>query len=244
MKRLSFIAFFLVLLLVVGGYLSGRGRHRLERPPTFTSSASAESYEYDDAAPTHSSDWVWPAINGFLTDVPTGARILDLGSGSGALLNSFQHRGWDRVGIDISTSGVEAARRAYPDVRFIVADATEDLRPLLGENTFDVVVSTETLEHVHLPRAFLANAHAVLKPGGRIVLSVPYNGYLKHLAVAVLGRGDAYFDPLWDWGHIKFYSTDTLAQLLWNAGFTDVEWEGTGRVPYFWKSMVMSARKP
>src|SRR5690606_21686368 len=122
-----------------------------------------------------------PVVESFLTDVPTAARVLDLGTGTGALLASFEERGWERVGVDISASGIDLARAAHPDITFVLADATEDLSGLLPLGTFDVVVSTETLEHVALPRRFLQNAFAALKPGGRLVISTPYNGYLKHL---------------------------------------------------------------
>ena len=66
---------------------------------------------------------------------------------------------------------------------------------------------------------------------------------MKQLGVALLGRADAYYDPLWDWGHIKFYSVDTMSTLLWEAGFDDLEYQGAGRVPYLWKSMVFVAHK-
>ena len=179
----------------------------------------------------------------YLADVPAGARVLDLGCGTGELLASMHDRQWIRTGIDMSTPGIAEGRRTHPDITFIEADATGDLTSHITPGSFDVVVSTETLEHVTLPRLFLKNAYDALKPGGRLVLSVPYNGYVKQLGVALLGRADAYYDPLWDWGHIKFYSVDTMSTLLWEAGFDDLEYQGAGRVPYLWKSMVFVAHK-
>lgn len=234
-----------VLVVIAGLWLTGRGRHALSPPTTVGTAADvAAEYAYSDAAPSHSSRYVWPVITSHLTDVPAGARVLDLGSGSGALLASLSGRGWERVGVDISASGVKAAREAFPDITFIEADATGDLSAQVGASSFDVVISTETLEHVVLPRLFVRNAYLVLKPGGRLILSVPYHGYLKNLAIALRGSADQHYDPLWDWGHIKFFSIHTLSTLLWEAGFVDLQFEGAGRFPYLWNSMVFVARKP
>jgi len=246
-RRVLFLSGVVLAGAVALVFLTGHGRHTLT-PPTRTmppvAPVGVPTYSYDAAKASHSSAYVWPVIDSFLTDVPEGARVLDLGSGTGELLASFTNRGWERVGLDISASGVNLARTAHPEVTFVLADATGDLGSVLELGSFDVVVSSETLEHVTLPRLFVANAYRALKPGGRLVISTPYNGYLKHLAIALLGRSDAYLDPFWDWGHIKFFSVKTMSTLLWDAGFVDLEYEGAGRIPYFWKSMVFVAHKP
>jgi SAM-dependent methyltransferase len=227
-------------------FLMGRGSHPLERPPAAPQQAapSTSSYVYGAATMPHTAGYVRPVVMSYLEDVPVGASVLDLGCGTGELLASMADRQWQRTGVDMSTQGIQLARQAHPDITFVEADATGDLKSLIGEGTFDIVVSTETLEHVTLPRLFVKNAYEALKPGGRLVLSVPYNGYLKHLVIATLGRTGGYFDPLWDWGHIKFYTVDSMATLLWEAGFDRLEYQGAGRVPYLWKSMVFVAHKP
>jgi hypothetical protein len=76
------------------------------------------------------------------------------------------------------------------------------------------------------------------------VVSTPYHGYLKNLAVSLAGKWDTHADPLWDCGHIKLWSRKTLARLLTEAGFVDLRFRGAGRVPYMWMSMIMSADRP
>ncbi len=88
------------------------------------------------------------------------------------------------------------------------------------------------------------NAFALLKPGGIFLVSTPYHGYLKNVAVAIAGKSDWHHTALWDGGHIKFWSPRTLAILLNEGGFRDIKWRGAVPVPYLWKSMVMRATRP
>lgn len=93
-------------------------------------------------------------------------------------------------------------------------------------------------------RSLVANAFQVLRPGGELIVTTPYHGYLKNLALALRGNFDKHFTTLWDGGHIKFWSRHTLAVLLSEAGFTDIKFYGVGRLPFLWKSMVMTAKRP
>ncbi len=107
---------------------------------------------------------------------------------------------------------------------------------------FDVVISTEVVEHCYAPRLWAAAAYASLKPGGLFLCSTPYHGYLKNCALALTGKLDAHFTALWEGGHIKFWSRRSLAQLLSEAGFVELRFAGAGRLPWTWKSMLMAGR--
>jgi 2-polyprenyl-6-hydroxyphenyl methylase/3-demethylubiquinone-9 3-methyltransferase len=146
--------------------------------------------------------------------------------------------------VDLSESGIDAARFAYRNIQFLMGDVTADLAILLNGQQFDAVVSAEVIEHVYSPRALVANAFRLLKPGGRFIVTTPYHGYWKNIALAVTGNMDAHFTALWDGGHIKFWSRRTLSLVLEEAGFDDIGFVGAGRVPYFWKSMVLTAVRP
>jgi len=131
-----------------------------------------------------------------------------------------------------------------PDVEFFLADAsapTSEVEARVGQA--DAIISTEVIEHLYDPRSFLRNAYGLLKPGGRLVLSTPYHGYLKNLLLAVTGKMDRHFGALWDHGHIKFWSRKTLTIALEEAGFKDIRFAGSGRIPYIWKSMVFCATR-
>jgi len=62
--------------------------------------------------------------------------------------------------------------------------------------------------------------------------------------VSVPNKGARHFAPLWDGGRVQFGSRVTLCELLSEAGFGGFGFEGAGRLPLLWKSMVISARKP
>ena len=169
-------------------------------------------------------------------------RVLDLGCGNGALCGSLAEAGFNVTGYDPSEEGIEFARRTYPQCQFSLFGVYDDPATLSGAH-FDVVVSTEVVEHLFLPRALPRFAAQVLQPGGHLVLSTPYHGYIKNFALALSGKFDSHFTALWDGGHIKFWSRATLTKLLEEEGFLVTGFIGAGRIPYLWKSMILVAQK-
>jgi 2-polyprenyl-6-hydroxyphenyl methylase/3-demethylubiquinone-9 3-methyltransferase len=83
----------------------------------------------------------------------------------------------------------------------------------------------------------------LLLPGGTAVISTPYHGYWENLALAITGKMDEHFAALWDYGHIKFWSTKTLQILLREGWFNDLSFVRVGRVPLFGKSMIAMVKK-
>jgi 2-polyprenyl-6-hydroxyphenyl methylase/3-demethylubiquinone-9 3-methyltransferase len=173
--------------------------------------------------------------------VAIGARILDLGCGNGAFAGVLAERRYRVEGVDPSEQGIAIARQAHPGIEFHQHMAEPGLVDRLGR--FRAVVSLEVVEHVYAPREFAACIHAVLEEGGVAIISTPYHGYLKNLVLALAGRFDAHVSPLWDHGHIKFWSMRTLAALLREAGFVDLAFKRVGRIPPLAKSMIVVARR-
>ncbi len=201
-------------------------------------------YFYSNAAANPSHSYLGPAMSKLLRDVGDHAAILDLGCGNGALTSLAASRQRRVVGVDLSVTGIAAARRYYPNIQFLQADVCADCLPdQLSSGNFDVVMSFEVIEHVYAPRQLLKNCLRALKPGGWLIVSTPYHGYLKNLSLAVAGKLDNHFTALWDGGHIKFWSRRTLSLLLQEVGFKVVQFEGSGRWPLLWKSMLLKAQK-
>jgi 2-polyprenyl-6-hydroxyphenyl methylase/3-demethylubiquinone-9 3-methyltransferase len=202
-----------------------------------------EQYCYQTAAPLCTHGYLLPQIMSFCPALTPALRVLDVGCGNGAMAGEFLKAGCHVVGIDLSEPGIDIARRAYPAGRFEVMAADDQIMQRLACEPFDLVISTEVVEHLYDPRSFIRGCFAATRPGGRFICSTPYNGYLKNVAIALLGKFDDHVNPLWDGGHIKPWSRKTLGILLGEAGFANLQFKGAGRFPYLWKSMVMCGDK-
>jgi 2-polyprenyl-6-hydroxyphenyl methylase/3-demethylubiquinone-9 3-methyltransferase len=205
-------------------------------------------YDWREAVPEPSHAYLDPVVLRALVDwqrraaSPRGrVRVFDAGCGNGALLRTLYGRHYDVAGCELSSTGVALARETLGSrVRIEQMSVYDDLAAVFGLG-WDVVVATEVIEHLFAPRLFVRRALALLAPGGALLLTTPYHGYLKNVALAVTGSLDRHFTALWDGGHIKFWSYATLTALLREAGFGHFRFYGAGRIPGLWKSMVVLA---
>ena len=202
-----------------------------------------DDYGWSSDQGPQSCGYITPRILDLLKQLNV-KRVLDLGAGNGALCAQVKSLGYDVVGVEYDKAGVALARTSHPKIpfyKFGVQDNPDDL--LKHEQVFDVVVSTEVIEHLFSPHLLPNYAKGVLKQDGYIIVTTPYHGYLKNLALALFGKWDHHHTVLWHGGHIKFWSKSTLSKLLIDNGFQVVGFSGVGRMPYLWKSMVMVAQK-
>ena len=202
-------------------------------------------YAYHSADGGCAHHYLLGPVKKLIKDLAPRGHVLDLGCGNGYVTNELAKAGHKVSGIDLSASGIKIAQQAFPGIDFRCGNVEEDLVPgAFPADSFEAIVSTEVVEHVYQPRQFAKNAFRLLRPGGHLIVSTPYHGYLKNLVLALTGKMDTHFTALWDGGHIKFWSRATLSQLLTEQGFTGIRFIGVGRVPYIWKSMILVARKP
>ncbi|WP_433964978.1 class I SAM-dependent methyltransferase [Tunturiibacter gelidiferens] len=203
------------------------------------------SYEYKAANHEVSHSYLKPIVDSLVKDIPAGSAVLDMGCGNGSFLSLYRDRGWILYGTDFSPTGIEVARSNYPDIDFILGNSETSAADLLNQvGLVDLIISTEVIEHLYNPKAFLRTAYDVLRPGGAMVITTPYHGYLKNLAIALTGQMDKHYTVLWDHGHIKFWSAKTLSKAISDTGFESVRFKGAGRFPYLWKSMALVCKKP
>ena len=207
-------------------------------------SGEYKDYGFADAAESHMHRHFMPHILALAGELGPATRVLDVGCGNGAACGEFLKRGCQVVGIDLSEQGIAQARKAHPGGRFELLAADEHVLERLNEAPFDVVISTEVVEHLYAPRGYARGCFAAVKPGGRFICTTPYHGYFKNLALAVCNKWDFHANPLWDGGHIKLWSRRTLGQLLTEAGFERLEFRGIGRFPGLWMTMALVGQRP
>ena len=109
----------------------------------------------------------------FRYNIPEGSKILEIGCGTGYLLNSLNpYRG---VGIDISSKMVDVAKKKYHHLEFIHEDA-EHLS--LSDETFDFIIISDTLSYFEDIQQVFTGLWKVSHPATRIIIS--YHSYLWH----------------------------------------------------------------
>jgi 2-polyprenyl-3-methyl-5-hydroxy-6-metoxy-1,4-benzoquinol methylase len=139
-----------------------------------------------------------------------GRRVLDLGCRYGAL-TEFYAEGNDITGVDIDREALEHAK-ARLGIQVLWADLDDSLAFM--DETFDVVVIGELLEHIREPWQLIGQAYRVLRPGGSLVGSTPNGFRLKNRLRFLRGR-----HPEVDPTHLHLFSPDDVRELL--ADFDD-----------------------
>ena len=142
-----------------------------------------------------------------------GRKLLDVGAYIGVFVEIAQKAGWDAFGIEPSEWGVDVAQqKGLP-----VIQGTLD-SPVLQGKQFDLVTMWDVIEHVADPRAELAKAYQLLKPGGWIVV---HTMDIDSLMAKLMGGR-------WPWlmtMHVHYFSQRTLGEMLEQVGFK-VAWSG------------------
>ena len=201
----------------------------------------SESFVYGHSAATPISEqYLLPRLIQLLAAVnPSQRPMFEIGAGNGSTARDLQNLGYSISGVEPSTDGVRIAQEVGTNIQ--QGSAYDELANLYGQ--FHVVYSLEVLEHVYSPRSFAKTAFDLVEPGGHLIVSTPFHGYWKNLALAIAGRMDSHFTALWEHGHIKFWSSKTLRTLFIDTGFSDVNFAFAGRLYPFSKSIFAIASR-
>lgn len=166
----------------------------------------------------------------------TNLKILDAGCGDGFFTSQLRKARHQAVGIDISERVIAQARERGAE--FIVLPL--ESRYPFEDATFDVIFSSEVIEHLLDVAVVFKEWNRVLKPNGLLVLTTPYHGFIKNLLI-VCFNFKRHFNV--EGPHIRFFTPIILKNLLYEHGFKAVSLRYYGR---FWpiaKGMFIIARK-
>lgn len=169
-----------------------------------------------------------------------GERVLDVGCGAGRHSIEALRRGACAVALDLDRHEVARALGAGPAAEGLLGAplAGGAPRPVCGDalrlpfaaGSFDVVVASEVLEHVPDDRGALAELVRVLRPGGRLAVTVP-RAFPERICWALSRR---YHDR--PGGHVRIYRGTDLRSLLSGAGLVVTGWHHAHglHTPYWW----------
>jgi trans-aconitate methyltransferase len=116
-----------------------------------------------------------------LLDAKPGERILDVGCGAGQLTAQIAAAGAEVTGLDSSPEMIATARRAYPEITFVIGDASDFS---FGE-PFDAIFSNAALHWVERAEDAVVCMSRALKPGGRLVVEFGGKGNIANIASAL-----------------------------------------------------------
>jgi len=145
-----------------------------------------------------------------LSDSGLRGPLLDVGCGGGLLLGMMRERGLSVVGLDNSAAAAAIAwsRQGVPAICGELEHAP------LRAGGFAAITMFHVLEHVHDPRAYVAAAHRLLAPGGRLIAQTPNAACWQF---RLLGRAWSGLDVP---RHLFDFRSSDLERLLESCGFT------------------------
>ena len=160
--------------------------------------------------------WNW--LRRYLDSGPL--RTLDAGCGAGAYTLYAASIGNEAIGLSFDENSNRKARRRatildLKSVRLLDADLRDMASWQDDVGLVDQIICAETIEHIRDDQKLVADLAALLKPGGKLLLTTPYKHY-KHLLGDKLSTNE-------DGGHVRWgYTHEELRRLLTNAGLVVV----------------------
>ncbi len=184
---------------------------------------------------------VYPLLEG------ARGKLIEYGCGSGSLLLGLARE--DRFeqchGVDISENALRKIEAAWKSLtlandhgeKLKLSTPVDDRLSDIASDTFDVVISVATIEHVLDPYIVLDELHRITKPGGILICSVPNYAYLKHRIQLLFGvqPRTGTDEPVenwrkegWDGMHLHTFTKSSFEILLKDCGWQPRIWRGCG----------------
>lgn len=183
-------------------------------------------YDFDlqvaNAASTHSIQ---------IQMIPEGSSVLDVGCHSGILGEYLRRKKQcSVVGIDTDEAALSDASTRL-DKAFAANIETTGWSSIVREQAgkpFDIIVFGDVLEHTRDPQAILAEARTLLKPEGRVIVSIPNVAHWRIRLALLAGRFTYTESGILDRTHLRFFTETSLHELVRAAGYQVVDQDVAG----------------
>ncbi|MBL8165214.1 MAG: class I SAM-dependent methyltransferase [Anaerolineae bacterium] len=153
--------------------------------------------------------------------IPPGSRVLELGCASGYLSGYMESSLGCRVtGLEADPAATAIAQTRCSEVHTVDLDAPDALAAARPSAPYDVLLAAAVLEHLKYPERILEQAHDLLTPGARVIVSLPNVAHWRIRLNLLLGRFDYSDYGVMDRTHLRLYTVKTGRELLTGAGYT------------------------
>jgi SAM-dependent methyltransferase len=173
--------------------------------------------------------------------VAPGASVVDVGCGEGAFALRLVDSGYAVAGLDLIDAATHPARGEFDYVEVDLLDAGARAAFLeRRRESFDAVALLEVIEHVHDPWQVLEFCHALLRPGGILLLSTPnVTSFFSRFRFLTSGRLHQFEPGDLSYGHINPMTAMMVETVLGETGFELLEKSPGPRMPVLvWESAV------
>ncbi len=167
-------------------------------------SAPHERYQYKNFY--GSSHW-WALRQ--CADLPVSVRVLDVGSGSGAIGETLKAHGVTEL------YAVEIDPEARKHVQSIYKETASDISAFSGQ-TFDLILLLDVLEHMTEPFEYLAKMVSMLEPGGKMLISLPNVAHWSVRILLLFGIFDYHDRGIMDRTHYQFFTRKRVRHMIRN----------------------------
>lgn len=140
-------------------------------------------------------------------------KALEIGSSTGVMLELFQKRGWEVMGVEPSKKACEIANRRG------IKTLNTNFESVTLDNMYDVVILNHVLEHLDNPKLILKKCFQILNRGGLVFIDVPNFG----------SSASRFWKSKWKYllldEHNWHFTHKSLSKLLRISGFNEIHWE-------------------
>ncbi len=148
--------------------------------------------------------------------------VLDIGCGEGFLAAELSKSGNRVTGVDILPQASESTvLEAY--YRADLEEGLDSVVERLNGKKFSAILLLDVLEHLRFPERILEPCHRLLRPGGRIIVSVPNIANITICLMLLSGRFDYTERGILDKTHLRFFTRRTARGLLKGAGYRVID---------------------